>query len=121
MAYEIPGRLVSFVAGADLSSNAQYRFVKMSADNTVVLCGNGDQMVGVLQNNPISGGAAAVMVDGLSKINGSGAIAAGTKVQADANGNAVASSGGAIGGLVVQDPTALNGIGTVNLDLMGTT
>jgi hypothetical protein len=82
MAYEISNNSlkVTLIAGADLSAK-QYFFVKMSADNTCVLCsGATDVPIGVLQNSPISGGEASVTVIGGTKLVASAAIAAGVKI-----------------------------------------
>ena len=96
MAYEISNNAlkITAIAGADLSSK-QYRFVKMSADNTVVVCaGATDAPIGVLQNNPISGAEASVLVVGGTKLVASAAIAAGIKIGTDANGKADAKVAG---------------------------
>lgn len=94
MAYEMDVLDVSFIAAADLS-NYQYRFVKLTADNTVNICGAGEQAIGVLQNKPTGAGQAArVRVFGVSRItNGtSGAITYGTKAKSAAEGKVIAST-----------------------------
>ena len=48
---DIPVLDVSYVAGQDLS-NYQFRAVKIFTDGTVKLCGTGDAMIGILQNDP---------------------------------------------------------------------
>jgi len=68
MVYEIDTLDISLLAAGDLSSY-QYRFVKLSADNTVDVCGNGEQAIGVLQNKPTAAGQAArVRVFGVSRV-----------------------------------------------------
>ena len=93
MAYEMDVLDITCIAAADLSSY-QYRFVKLTADNTVNVCGAGEQAIGVLQNKPIAGAAARVRVFGVSRItNGTaGAIAYGAKAMSAADGKVVASS-----------------------------
>ena len=93
MAYEMDVLDITCTAAADLS-NYQYRFVKLTADNTVNVCGAGEQAIGVLQNKPISGAAARVRVFGISRItNGTaGAIAFGAKAMSAADGKVVAST-----------------------------
>lgn len=91
MAYEIPGLSITFIAGADLSAY-QYHFVKLSADNTVVICAaQTDIPVGVLQNDPDAAGkAASVMIYGVSKLEvaAAGALTFGLAVGTDAVGEA---------------------------------
>ena len=96
MAYEISNNSlkVTLIAGADLSAK-QYFFVKMSADNTCVLCsGATDVPIGVLQNSPISGGEASVTVIGGTKVVASASIAAGVKIGTDSSGKADAKVAG---------------------------
>ena len=96
MAYEISNYAVKFTAsaGADLSAK-QYYFVKMSADNTVILCsGATDVPIGVLQNDPASGEEASVLVVGGTKLVASAAIAAGLKIGTASTGKADAKVAG---------------------------
>ena len=92
-AYE--GQQSSFgelTASADLSSK-QYHFVKLSAATTVTVCAAiTDKPIGVLQNNPESGGQAIVTTHGLSKLVADGTIAAGNILgtSADGQGDAIA-------------------------------
>lgn len=91
MAYELPGFKITMVAGEDLSA-CQHKFVKISANNTVVMATElTDIPCGVLQNAPPSGGAAEIMVTGVSKVKvGAGALVAfGNLVGCDAEGCAV--------------------------------
>jgi len=89
MAIELQGFKFTAIAGADLSTN-QYNFMKISANMTVVVCAAlTDIPVGVLQNNPPSGGAAEIMVSGITKIVTAGALTAGNLVGCDAAGLAV--------------------------------
>lgn len=92
MAIELQGFKFSAIAGEDLSAK-QYHFMKLSANMTVVGCAaTTDIPCGVLQNNPPSGGAAEVMVYGITKIVTAvvTGLAAGTLLGTDANGHAVA-------------------------------
>ena len=91
LAFENDVMDISVIAGADMSAN-QYKFVKLSADNTIVLCsGTTDDMLGVLQNKPKSGEVARVRIMGVSRILvGASPLTYGTKVGTDANGTAVA-------------------------------
>lgn len=88
MAYEKPGFAITLVAGATLAS-CQYKFAKISADDTCVMATDlVDIPVGIIQNNPVSGLAAEVMVSGISKllVGAGGALAYGEFVGCDAEG-----------------------------------
>lgn len=79
----------TFTAGADLSS-LQYRFVKLSAADTVTVCGNGEVPIGILQNDPESGEQANVMVMGISNLAVHAATSRNDKLGSQANGRGVA-------------------------------
>lgn len=124
MAYEIPGMTITLKAGTSLASD-QYKFVKLSADNTVVLCSaTTDVPIGILQNTPGSLDAASVMVSGVSKLIGAGSVPFNSLVGTDASGLGVAITSGS-GGTVaypvcrtLAGNTAANGILTVLLGNM---
>ena len=91
MAWEAPLLCYSgIIAGADLSAAGnQYKFVKWSADRTVVLCnGVTDIPCGVLQNTPASGDAATVGFLGVSKVQGDADLAAGNSIGTSSDGQA---------------------------------
>lgn len=78
----------SAIAGADLSAK-QHRFVKLSADNTVVVCAAAtDVPCGVLQNNPIAGDAAEICVIGETKLEGDADLDAGMLIGTSNDGQA---------------------------------
>ena len=96
MAIEIAGEDIGFMtAAADLSAK-QYFIVDVSADKAVNLASSAGQAVlGVLQNDPVSGATALVRTSGVSKVEvGTGGLAAGDLVQANANGEAIAAASG---------------------------
>ena len=75
MAFEQPGFSSTLVAGADLSAK-QFYFVKLDSNGAVVACAAvTDKPIGILQNNPGSGGEALVMHDGISKLSSDGTTA----------------------------------------------
>jgi len=79
MAYDLTAgaTCATFIASGDLSAK-QYRFVKMSANNTVAICtAITDVPVGVLQNKPTAGQAAVVCISGISKLESGATLAAG--------------------------------------------
>lgn len=80
---------LTFKAAADLSA-AQYKFVKISAADTVALCSAAtDIPIGILQNKPSAAGrAASVRIFGVSKVSADAAIAAGDLLGTSADGQA---------------------------------
>lgn len=123
MAVEIPGLSKTFIAGGDLSAAAnQYKFVKLSANNTVVVCtGVTDKPVGVLQNTPASGGAAEVMLFGVSKVQGDADLAYGDLIGTSADGQAAAYVAGTdttkyVVGTVLNDNGAAGGLITAAIN-----
>ena len=103
MATENALKSIPYTASVDLS-DAQYTFVAVSGEDAVGLpVDNGGNAIGIVQNNPSVGCAAAVAVTGQSKILFGAALSAGAKVTCDATGKAVAVvAGDTILGTVVQ-------------------
>ncbi len=102
MAIERPVLIINQIAGEDLSTDAaldgaagsgQFLIVKQSPDrtaNSIVHCtSHRDRGRGILQNNPVLGDAAAVMVYGESKVIAGGVLTPGDEFGTDANGRAV--------------------------------
>ena len=86
------GNLVlSFVAGEDLSTY-QYKWVTLSADDTIEACNNAaDDPIGILQDKPTSGQVGSVMVFGMSRLKSdSGGLTQGDQVGTDANARGTA-------------------------------
>lgn len=84
----------TFEAAADLSAK-QYRLVKMSGANTVnVASAATDAIIGVLQNEPKSGEAAVVRLEGTSKVSSGTPVGVsyGGYVTSDSNGQAIATT-----------------------------
>ncbi len=93
MAYEMDVLDVSLLAAGDLSSY-QYRFVKISADNTVTVCGNAEKAFGILQNKSTAAGQAArVRVFGVSRVEMHTTCAFGDYVGSQADGEALPVTG----------------------------
>lgn len=118
MAYEGPQICIpGLVAGADLSAATnQFRFVKLSAARTVVLCAAiTDRPVGVLQNRPQNGEAAVVCAIGVSKLRGDANLANGDLIGTSADGEAAALTPGTsttvfTAGQVVEENNAASGL-----------
>jgi len=92
MAYEISNYSVkiTLVAAADLSTK-QYTFVKLDASGLAAAAtGATDIPIGVLQNAPIAGQEAEVLVVGGTKIVAGAAFGEGTLIGTSAAGKAVA-------------------------------
>lgn len=89
MAYEASQPLKhTFVAGADLSAK-QYHFVKLESDGEIVACsGITDRPIGVLQNDPVAGQEAEVVITGITKVIADEALAAGDVIATSADGQA---------------------------------
>lgn len=86
-----PLKLVGAIAGAGLTgATAQYKFVKFSADNTVVLCAaTTDIPCGILQA-PVqaTGDPVEVVVVGQSLLQAGGSVTAGQPLGTTASGQA---------------------------------
>ncbi len=94
MSNEVPGQQISLEAGADLSAK-QFFFVEVAADGQVDPAGAGADADGVLQGKPAAAGrAAAIMLNGVSKVSTGAAVARGALVMSDASGQAVTATGG---------------------------
>ena len=83
---EHPVLVLSDAAAADLSTH-QHKLVKLASG--IALCGAGEAALGVLQNDPVSGQAADVLVMGVSRCIAGAAVTAGAKVMSDAAGKAI--------------------------------
>lgn len=90
MAIEQAGLHIGFMdAAADLSAK-QFYLLKVAANGTVDLqTSAGGAILGVLQDKPISGQVANVMVAGVSKVRAGGTLAANDPIQAHTDGTAI--------------------------------
>lgn len=109
------------IAGADLSTK-QYHFVKLSANNTVVICAAvTDRPIGVLQNKPTSGQEANVCALGITKVVGDADLSAGNMIGTSSDGQAAAYAPGTdttkyMLGQVIEDNSAAGGIVTAAIN-----
>jgi len=108
MGAEQPNMKITCIAFEDLSAN-QFHLIKVVCFDQrmksprVSLCGAGEKPVGILQNNPIEGKPADVMVEGKSMLVISEALSCGQSYQSDANGHAVAAAAlGWIAGQIIE-------------------
>lgn len=89
MAYDAPlFKIPGLVSAADLKDE-QFKFVKLTASETVNVAGAGEEGIGILQNKPEASQAAEVMHLGVSKLLLAGAVSAGDRIASDANGEGV--------------------------------
>lgn len=121
MAYEIPCfKLGTEVAASDLSSY-QFYALKVTASG-VALAGAGEAIVGILQNKPISGEAAEIVVSGVSKAVSGAAFSKGALLEVDANGKLIAASstiGYKLVGIALEAATGANQVVSVLLKDLG--
>jgi len=108
MATEIPGLVITFLAGETMAS-AQYRPVRLEADGQIDIAGAtpGEDALGVVQNKPAAGEEATVMTSGVTKVVvGTGGVTAGDYAQAIADGVTTAASGDYVIGQVLDTGVA---------------
>lgn len=88
MAVEMPVFTKTFKAGGSIS---QYYAVKLSADNTVVVCsGVTDKPIGVAQEAASANGMVTVMIIGETKINTDAGLSVGALIGTAADGQLAA-------------------------------
>lgn len=108
MAWEIPGLLVPFKAGEDLSTS-QFCVVRLNASGDIVKAVHDAPAVGVLQDAPLPGQAGSVMVYGISKVKVAGAVGVGARLAAHNDGSgrvSIASSGSYVIGIALEPATS---------------
>jgi hypothetical protein len=111
----------SFPANADLSTK-QFYLVKLVAGGKVDLCSAvTDVPIGVLQNKPTAGVAAEVVIEGITKVVGSAALALGATIGTTTSGTAATYAAGTDTtkyniGTVIEANSAANGIVTAVID-----
>lgn len=92
MAHETALQSFSATAGADLSA-LQYTFVTINSSGLCVAASANALAVGVLQNDPKSGEAAAIAVNGETKIKLGATLSPGAVVEVGTGGKAAAATG----------------------------
>ena len=123
MAWTIPGFSFTRVAGADLSS-AQYKYVKLSTTDTVILCAAAtDVPIAILQNAPASGAEATIMVTGISKVSSDAALSIGNQIGTSADGQADAKTAGSdtteyVVGVVLEASSGAGALATATVNCL---
>lgn len=87
-------RSISRITGADFSVSGEYCFVKVQADGSVILGGNGDACIGVTRGKASLGHAIEVGISGRMLVQLGGTVVAGASLQCDANGHAITYASG---------------------------
>jgi hypothetical protein len=109
MSQNVPGHVETFVTGADLSAH-RYKFLKVSADNTVSLAtAMADPVLGIQWDTPFAaaGAQVAVMLSGTPMVMAGAAFSAGAKLTPNGSGLAiVATAGQAYFCIAIQAATA---------------
>lgn len=85
---------ISIVAGADLSTTGQFRFINVNGSGEAVLAADGADAVGVLLNAPPQGQPAEVAIAGRVKVVASAAVTVGDEVASAASGASAAATSG---------------------------
>jgi hypothetical protein len=94
MAYEIPDFVLGTLpAGADLHTYV-HRFVIADSSAAVQLATAAGNVLGVLNNKPVAGAAAEVIVDGVAKVYCDNTCTAGHEVQVGTGHGAINSTTG---------------------------
>lgn len=92
MSQQINAQEKTLVAGEDMSAKQHY-IVQLSATGTLEVAeGATDLIVGVLQNEPLSGEAALYRFEGTAKVKLGGTVAIGDWVTTDTAGKGVATT-----------------------------
>lgn len=97
MAVDYDLDVLTRIAGADLSTTGQYRFVEQSTAGTVTVCNSaGENAIGVLQNNPTGGQAATIAVGGVTKVLAGATIEPGNQLATTSAGKAAVATNGQV-------------------------
>jgi hypothetical protein len=97
----------TFIAGEALTSH-QFKFVTLESDGQVDAADSaGENCIGVLLNDPASGGEATVVVSGKTVVEAGGSITAGGAIATAADGQAAAATtGNIVMGYALEDGAA---------------
>ncbi len=112
---------ITLIAAADLSGK-QYYGIKIDSAGKAALATEGSDAIGILQNDPASGGAACVAVRGISKVVGGASVARGLRFSFDSTGKAVSVGSGDDWSMgVILEALVSGKISTVLLNVSGPT
>lgn len=119
MAYEILTGTKSLKATSSLATS-QFCFVKLDTSAQIVLAGNGNAAIGVVQDKPAANDPGLVCGPGsITKVQCGGSISAGQQVQSDGSGKAVAAVTGSYVLGWALEAGANNGIATILFQPLG--
>ena len=110
----------TFVSAGDLSAD-QFRFLTVNTDGKVQVAGAGDEVIGILLNDPDGADQAAqVGTFGISRVEAAEAIDGGKPVTPNASGQAVlAGSGDDVAGVVIGGAAGAGEIVSIFLNPRG--
>jgi hypothetical protein len=110
----------TFVSAGDLSTS-QFRFLTVNTGGKVEVSGEGDDVIGILLNDPNGADQSAqVATFGISRIEAAEAIDGGAKVTPNASGQAVtAGSGDDVAGIVIDGASGAGEIVSIFLNPRG--
>ena len=109
MAFNNSMGTVTLPASTDHSTN-QYKIMSVNSSGQAARANATDLPIGVLLNKPsVAGQAATIAWSGVAKVVAGGAITAGARVKADANGAAIAATTAAQPVLGIALATAASG------------
>jgi hypothetical protein len=119
MAVSNPGKVVSKITAASFAAG-QYRACVLNSSGLAAVPANGAAIYGVVQNDPLSGESAAIMLDGETKWEAGAAIAAGANVATENDGRCItAATGDVVAGIALTAAGAAGVYITVKLDRGG--
>jgi hypothetical protein len=92
MAYEIPGAYVITLPAHESLAAVQYHFVTFNSDGEALIMTSetAEYPIGILQNSPAAGGAAQIMLRGVSKYVSATAVTCAALMGPSATGHAEA-------------------------------
>ena len=125
MAWEQPGFCITGFKAATTLSTSQFKFVKQTSSNGVsAVSAATDQPLGLLRDNPTSGGEAQIGCYGVFKGRAAGAITQGAHVGPSTNGFVITLTAAStkahanVHGSALDTVSAANEIVTVFLNIM---
>lgn len=89
----------TFTAGGTL---AKGQFVKLSSGEVIATAAIGDDTIGVVETDAVSGDLVSVITSGPADVLVSAALTKGTEIESDANGRAQAVTTGVIVGRILE-------------------
>jgi hypothetical protein len=109
MAVYSPGKMLTKITAASFASG-QYRACVLNSSGLAAVPANGAAIYGVVQNDPLSGEAATIMTDGVTKWEAGAAIAAGANVTTENDGRCITAVAGDVICGIAETPAGAAGV-----------